>query len=163
MIRTSRILALPLLLLPAWGCSETARATAAADVDAIDAVREREASVFGARDLDALAAIFTDDAVIMPPGEATVNGTPAIRDWAEGLLSQFDIEANYEESDVTVAGDWAFERYTGRMVLTPRGGGDPMEVPARGIHVYRRQDDGSWRIAQDIWNAPAAPAATGAP
>ena len=47
----------------------------------------------------------------------------------------------------------AIEHYNGVMAVTPKKGGPILEEHVRGIHVYRRQPDGSWRIAQDIWNA----------
>ncbi len=65
----------------------------------------------------------------------------------------------YTGSDVTVAGDWAIERYVGTVMMTPKAGGETITETIKGIHIYRRQPDGSWRIAQDIWNSNEAPPA----
>ncbi|MCH7490100.1 MAG: hypothetical protein IID05_05335 [Gemmatimonadetes bacterium] len=46
------------------------------------------------------------------------------------------------------------------MTLTAVGGGDPMLDVGKGFHVYRRQRDGSWKIAQDIWNSDNPPPGT---
>lgn len=35
----------------------------------------------------------------------------------------------------------------------PGAGGEAIEERYKGMHIYRRQPDGTWRIAQDIWNA----------
>ena len=43
------------------------------------------------------------------------------------------------------------------MIVTPRAGGEAVTETFKGIHVYRRQADGSWKIAQDAWNMDAAP------
>jgi ketosteroid isomerase-like protein len=60
---------------------------------------------------------------------------------------------------VTVAGDWAIQRYAYQLTLTPKAGGQSMEERGKGIHIFRRQPDGSWLIVQDIWNSDAPPAA----
>ncbi len=43
--------------------------------------------------------------------------------------------------------------------FTPEAGGEAHTGNYKGIHIYRRQPDGSWRIAQDIWNSDEAPPA----
>jgi uncharacterized protein (TIGR02246 family) len=136
------------------GCAQTARReNTQADIDALKQVREREIASLRDGHPDSLVAVFTTDAVLLPPGEPAVSGSDAIRRWAQGMLDQFTIKGGYTGSDVNVAGDWAIERYSGTMSVTPKKGGASVEDRLRGIHIYRRQSDGSWRIAQDIWNS----------
>jgi uncharacterized protein (TIGR02246 family) len=136
------------------GCAQTARReNTQADIDALKQVREREIASLRDGRPDSLVAVFTTDAVLLPPGEPEVSGSDAIRRWARGMLDQFTIKGGYTGSDVNVVGDWAIERYTGTMSVTPKKGGASVEDRLRGIHIYRRQSDGSWRIAQDIWNS----------
>ena len=40
---------------------------------------------------------------------------------------------------------------------TPRKGGKPMTETIKGIHIYKRQSDGTWKIAQDVWNTDPPP------
>lgn len=40
----------------------------------------------------------------------------------------------------------------GDLTLTPKDGGEPVQESIKGRHVYEKQEDGSWKIAQDIWN-----------
>lgn len=122
-----------------------------ADIAAVRAVQAQEVAAInsGQGDLSYLAA----DAVMMPPNEPAQSGTTAINAWFKDLLSQFTVSVNYTSSDVTVSGDWAIERYTGTAVLTPVAGGEPMEETLKGIHVYRRGDDGAWKMVYDIWNS----------
>jgi len=35
----------------------------------------------------------------------------------------------------------------------PLEGGPVVQDRGKGLHVYRRQPDGSWKLAQDIWNS----------
>ncbi len=75
------------------------------------------------------------------------------------MTEQFDLTVNYTSSDLTVSGDWSSEYYTGNVTMTPKAGGEAIRETIKGIHIYQRQADGSWKMTQDIWNADAAPPA----
>lgn len=160
MLRHHRLVSALLLGLSALGCARTTPVDTADEERAINAVREREIRAFSAGAVDSLLAVLTADAVMMPPNEPMRTGADAIRTWHQNIASQFSVDGRYTDSEVSIAGDWAIERYDGVLRLTPKAGGPPVEEQFKGIHVYRRQPDGSWRIAQDIWNANAPPPAT---
>jgi ketosteroid isomerase-like protein len=124
-------------------------------VAAISQVREREIASVMAGDVDELPSGFTSDVVFMPPNAPLITGHDAVKEWAAAMNEQFEISGGYTDSEVTVAGDWAVERYRGAFTFTPRAGGDAAEETIKGIHIYQRQPDGSWLIAQDIWNSDA--------
>lgn len=152
--------ALAALLLVAGCTPPVAEDTSAADIQAINQIRERESRAFSAGDRDALNEIFAEDAVVIPPGQPTVEGVEARNAWLDDLYSQVSVEASYTDSEVTLAGDHAFERLDFVLRMTPVGGGDLVEEVGRGLHVYERQPDGSWRIMLDIWNV-GPPAGSG--
>jgi ketosteroid isomerase-like protein len=62
--------------------------------------------------------------------------------------------------ELIAAGDWAMEYAIEKVKDTPVDGGEALEDVCKGIIIYRRQADGSWRVARDMWNsdlpAPAA-------
>jgi uncharacterized protein (TIGR02246 family) len=160
MLRRDPLLGALLLGLSILSCARPAPSDTASDERAIEAVREQEIRALRAGAADSFLAVLTSDAVIMPPNEAMLAGTEAVRTWHQNFANQFSVDGRYVEAEVTVLGDWAIERYDGVMRFTPKGGGAPVEHQLKGIHVYRRQPDGSWRIAQDIWNANAPPPVT---
>lgn len=129
----------------------------AADVAAINAVREAEVAGLTARDPS--VGYLAADAVLMPPGEPAVAGIDAIRSWAEAFIAQTQsVSVNYTMTDIHVSGDWAVEHYTGTLNATMTGG-EAMSETVKGIHVYRREPDGSWKMVYDVWNSDAPPTA----
>jgi hypothetical protein len=52
-----------------------------------------------------------------------------------------------------LAGDVAFERLAYTALAWSAGGGRGVEDAGKGLHVYRRQLDGSWKLALNIWNS----------
>lgn len=139
------------------GCAQpspTPSGNTEADRQTITQVREQEIALFSAGNIDNVLAVFTDDLVLMPPNEPVLVGKDAARSWLQEMYRQFKIEGTYTSvSDLTVAGDWAFERMAFTLKLTPTGGGAAVEDVGKGFHIYRRQGDGAWKIAQDIWNS----------
>lgn len=133
-----------------------------ADREAISQVREREIAGFSAGATDSVAALLTTDVVVMPPNEPAVTGRDSARAWLKRVADQFTVNGRYTNADIAVAGDWAIERFEGELTLTPKAGGRPVAERVKGIHIYRRQSDGTWRIAQDVWNSNAAPPAPAA-
>ena len=98
-------------------------------------------------DLDA------EDAVIMYANEAAVIGKEAIR----AREQRFDDQATFEETrsveEIVASGDWAFVRWTGTGTVTPKDGGESSEFNRKGITIFQRQPDTSWKIARVISNS----------
>jgi len=123
------------------------------DFEYVRGVVEQEVKAVVDGDIDACLAILTDDALFMPSNEATKYGDE-LRQWLRDFLEQFAIEVlNYEDEEFVLAGDWAFHRYTIDWKVAPKAGGDTVLSQLKGIHILRRQSDGSWKLAREIWNA----------
>ena len=123
-----------------------------ADMEAINKVLEQEVAAINAGDVEAFVALFTDDAVLMPPGDPAGIGTQAVRSWTQELFDQFTVQYTATSEEIVVAGNWAFQRLSITLTLTPVAGGDPIQLNAKGIHICQRQGDGSWKLTRDIWN-----------
>ena len=150
---------LGIAILFAVSCTQTTKQyDEEADKTAIAELREQEMAAFSSGDITTLEKIFTSDVIIMPPNDNAVNGTKNLRVWAENMYSAISVDGEYTSSDLTLAGDLAIERLTMNLIMTPVDGGEPIMESGKCIHVYQRQADGSWKIAQDIWNMDSPPA-----
>ena len=158
LIRKLVIIFLVMSVLFAISCADN-QYDEEADQIAIAEFREQEMVAFSSGDVSTLEKLFTTDIKMMPPNGPAAIGTEGLRTFAENMFSMFNVQGEYTSSELVLLGDWAFERLTMNLTLTPVGGGEPVMETGKCLHIYKRQADGSWKIAQDIWNmdTPAAP------
>jgi uncharacterized protein (TIGR02246 family) len=143
--------------------SDAAAASAAAslsdeDKASIKAVDGEWARAAKAGDGQAIAALYTVDAVLLPPGEPMVKGEAAKKYWVD-FANEYAGPTELNTMTVEGGGDVASAIGTYKMTMTPKkAGAKPLPTDeGKYIEVLKRQDDGSWKIAYDIWN-PNAPA-----
>ena len=124
------------------------------ELERLDRARAIHVGALNDGDADAWAACFTTDAVQMPPNQPPNVGTERIRAWTRGFLAAFRAQFSIVPHDVEFAGeDWAFERGSYEISLTPRAGGDPLRDSGKYLTIYRRAPDDEWLMAHDIWNS----------
>jgi uncharacterized protein (TIGR02246 family) len=133
---------------------EAVAAARAGDSERLDRLRHAHVAALNNGDVEAWVACFAPDGVQMAPNHPANLGPEAIRAWSGGLLAAFDAEFSLSAEEVRSTGaDWAFERGTYTIALTPRGGGDPIRDAGKYITLYQRQPGGAWLVARDIWNS----------
>jgi uncharacterized protein (TIGR02246 family) len=96
-------------------------------------------------DAEALAALYADDAMLLPPDHEPIRGREAIGAfWRQGTDEGLEITTLAVEVD----GDLGYS--VGRYHLPPTD-----EEPAdsgKYVLCLKRQRDGSWKLTADIWN-----------
>ncbi len=147
-----------LFVLAASGCAP--QVDTMADQAALGNVAEQYSAACGAGDAAALTALFTDDAVWMPPNQPAKVGKEVIEDQYRALFDQLTCELELNQEEIAVAGDWAFDRTSYTVTLSPKTEGEPVKDRGKYINIYRRQPDGTWKIAAHIWNSDLPAAAT---
>jgi uncharacterized protein (TIGR02246 family) len=152
------------LALLALGCQAAARTPAPsftdADRQAIDAQRAAFAAAANANDMAAAAALYAEDATVLPPNGPAVTGRLAI----EQLLRSFPPIGDMKLTPVDLVGaaDFAVARGVFSMNMMPPGAPAAIADTGKFIELWRRQPDGRWLIAWDMFNSdiplPAPPA-----
>lgn len=126
---------------------------------AADAVAEIEAtgqefeSALNAGDAEALAGLFTDDAVVLPPDMPRLEGRDAIRDLWQGFID-VGVQGELTVDEVEVLGDTAIKVGSYTVTIPGEDGAETTET-GKFLEVLK-QEEGAWRIHRDIWNADAA-------
>jgi uncharacterized protein (TIGR02246 family) len=149
------------LVLAILACAQGAQTPAhdpVADKAAVDAVRNAEMAALNSGNVDSIMAVYAEDVDMMAPGVPTTRGAAAVRDMLIAMMKDVTLSGSYTTSVVEVSGDVAIDRFAGSLTMTPRAGGPAVTEMIKGLHVLRRQPDGSWKIVQDVWNVDAPPA-----
>jgi uncharacterized protein (TIGR02246 family) len=131
------------------GCQRPA-GLSEADRTAIRQVQENDLKLSRAQDWKGDSALFTEDAIQLPPNRAAVQGRAAIQSWMEA----FPPTSNYQEQSVEVEGqgDLAYDRGTYSMTVAPPGAA-PIEDRGKYLFILRKQADGSWKISRAMFNS----------
>jgi uncharacterized protein (TIGR02246 family) len=132
-------------------------ADTAADAAALRDGTKAWVDAYNAGDADKIVALYTEDAVVMPPDAPLAAGHEAIRQCvtasiASSKASGVTIVLGEESAGVSADMGW----HSGTYKVNGKDGG------AVGTGKYLeswRKADGKWLIVRDIWNndAPAAP------
>jgi uncharacterized protein (TIGR02246 family) len=129
------------------------------DIEAIRRVTSDLLAAVNASDVDRVLGVWADDAVLMPPGHPSVHGGTALREYFSKLFLMTRFTFEFTSSDIDLFADVAFERLSYRVTIWQSSGQDTIEDVGKGLHVYRRQPDGRWKLVLDIWNSDRIPAA----
>jgi ketosteroid isomerase-like protein len=105
------------------------------------------------KDLDKIVSYWTDDALIMFPGQLTIEGKKAIRDYVASSIATpgFSIHWVSEKPQFSPDGKLAYMRGTDELTV-PGADGKPLTLQLRGISIWRLDPDGQWRCVVDISN-----------
>ena len=129
---------------------------ASPDEAAIRAQTTSWEKAFAAADAKALAALYAEDALLLPPGAAQVSGRAAIQEFftkdtagAKAAGATFVLNP---KTDVGVSGNMGWE--SGTYKVTVKGA---VVETGKFLSVSRKKD-GKWLYIRDTWNADAPPA-----
>ena len=132
----------------------------AADTTAINALGDHFAAAYNSSNAAAMAATYADDAIMMDPGQAAIEGKQAIQATYEARSKEnagkIVRTMAFTTLETQVAGDWAFDRGNLTVTVTPKSG-QPTEESVKYLTIYKRQPDGSWKIYRDISNSNNPP------
>ena len=106
-------------------------------------------------DAASVAALYTEDAVALPPDGPMVSGRAMIEDFWRGLMSAGARSANLETLRLAGSGDVLHE--VGRATITIRPeGGETNTLTVKYVVVWERDPAGHLALAVDMWNGESA-------
>jgi uncharacterized protein (TIGR02246 family) len=130
----------------------------AKDEAAVRAIDAAWSQAFSAGDGNALAALYTTDATLLPPNEPIQQGEVA-KQYLVGFTKGYSGTFEFTPTAVEGRGDLAYTVGTYRATMTERKAGAKPFPTEEGkyITVVKKQPDGSWRMVYDMWsvNTPA--------
>ena len=126
------------------------------DLSAIKSLHEKDMSASKQRDIKTLITLWTEDGVLLNPGQEPIIGKEAIWDYMkkeadkDQVFEIMEYVHNFEE--IRILGEWAYEWGNFRGVYRVASGGEPMEQRARLFRILKKEEDGSWKCARAIWH-----------
>jgi ketosteroid isomerase-like protein len=108
-----------------------------------------------ARDVDALTALWDDDAVLLQPGIPPIVGKAAFFDFVKHALAKSPtvkvVKYVPDIRDIQVAGNVAYEWGYFDTAQKSSEQQAPESLRAKLFRVMRRQPDGSWKFTRVMW------------
>lgn len=133
-----------------------AAAAPSSDLQAIQKLHQQDIDATLRHDPQALADLFTDDAVLLEPGAPAVIGKPAIlADNKKDTMQHPDakvVSYKPEVKDLQVADGWAFEWDTFEASYKESEKAEAKTFRAKALRILKKQPDGSWKFARVMWN-----------
>ena len=160
-VRTSRhvtflfiVLTLSLLTACQQPGTTTTADTRSADEAALKNLDAEWSKAAGAKDVDKTASYYSDDALVLPPNMATINGKQGARAMWQGMFGVPGFGGGWKASKVEVArsGDLAYVTGTYELSETDAKG-KPMTDKGKYLEVWKKQGDGTWKCVVDMFNS----------
>lgn len=141
---TPRFLLVALLLASPLACSRGGQVDTDVEREAILAADRAWSET--ADDADAFAAAFTEDGVLIPPGDVSAWGSEAIRTAHSELLdSGGSVEWSASSASVSECGDLGYS--IGDFEVSTGAGGATL---GEYVTIWRKQPDGEWKVEVDV-------------
>lgn len=106
-------------------------------------------------DIELFNSIHAEDMIKLMPGKQPIIGLEQeaqnkLNAFKNGSFKTFDIKAVEAE----VYGEFGFARGTIAYVFVPDSGQNTLEFSGKYLTVFKRYDDGAWKIYRGCFNAP---------
>jgi uncharacterized protein (TIGR02246 family) len=105
------------------------------------------------KDVDKVAAFYAEDGAVYPPNAPIAAGRPAIKIAWTGMVNLPGFMVNWAPSRVEVARSadmgWSMGTYT----MTTSVPGSSSTDHGKYVAVWKKQQDGSWKVEADIFNS----------
>lgn len=126
------------------------------DVAQIYKVWKEYAAAVNDGDSNRLVSLWIEEGVRMPPDVPRSVGLRQIRLSIEPVFENINFEEfAINPDEVHILGDQAYSHGLYCTSMTPKTGGETIEVSGNFLTIFSKQTDGFWKIAIDCFNSNA--------
>jgi len=108
-------------------------------------------AAFNRGDAAGVAAGYTEDGQVLPPGAPALSGRQAIEQFWRSIMDMGVREVELRTEHAEAVGDLAYEVGSATLTIRPEGGAVATDTVKYAV-VWKRQAGGPWQLAVDIWN-----------
>jgi ketosteroid isomerase-like protein len=135
---------------------ESTNTSSETDLSAITEAGQRLITALKEDDIPGILGELSEDHITLAPNDLALADEQGLRSWHQSRIDSFTFDINYTSEDIRIEGDMAVERWSSTPKLSPRNGGPAIEGQSKGLWVWHRQPDGSWKLLWSIWNSDNA-------
>lgn len=108
----------------------------------------------GAKDLEKTISFYSQDAIVLPSNAPAATTKGATRNTWKELLASPGLAISWKMTTVEVAksGDMAYTTGTYELTMNDTSS-TPINDHGKYVEVWKKQADGKWKVAVDIWNS----------
>lgn len=143
--RLTQIMAAAALILGSLSVAQAA----VSDQEKIRTLLKTYEQVLNASDVLGVLKLYAHDGVFMPQHSPSAVGIEAIEGAYTAVFEAIDLDVEFDIVEIAVvADDWAFARTNSAGTTTIHGAGDKIAEANQELFVFRKTDDGEWKIAR---------------
>lgn len=125
-----------------------------ADLELLRKSDNEYASFTASQDIEKWITLYDDQAKLYPAGNSPVAGLENIKEHGNGFGSLQEFSVEFELLDIEISNDGTMGYTTNHLILSyTNSDGARVTTSGPDFHVWKRQEDGSWKILIDIWNS----------
>ena len=157
-MKNSSLLIALLIAISVTACNTSPRVDIAKEEQAVRATDAQWLAAVKAKDFDRALTFWADDATVFAPNAPAMVGKESIRKYvtATTAIPGFSINWTTDKVWMSSSGDLAYSSGATEITFTTPSG-NPVTERNKGLVVWKKQADGSWKCVVDIWNAEAPP------
>jgi len=110
-------------------------------------------AALNAGDVEGCVNLLTEDVAFLPPNDVQIIGRASFRAWGKELFCQVIFLMSLKSTHVWVSGDLACLWGSAGVMSRRLPEKNLTEDLIKWVHVFKRQPDGSWKMALNTWNS----------
>jgi uncharacterized protein (TIGR02246 family) len=123
------------------------------DIETINGLHAEALAAAKAGNLARIMSLWAEDGVRMPPNEPAAIGKTSVEAQYRAMFDEYTADLRVQSEETEVFGDWAHSRWTCSGVFAPKVGGEAIRGEFKCVDIFRKQRDGTWKMALHIWNS----------
>jgi uncharacterized protein (TIGR02246 family) len=124
------------------------------DVRAMRAAGKTRSEALAAGDVEKFLSVYQEDTVLVPPHSAEIVGKSHARERLVEALKEVAIEPATDSREYEILGPaWIAERGRFSWNVTPKEKGEPYQDSGNFMILWHKAQDGSWKIAWEMWTS----------
>ncbi len=124
--------------------------------EAIQSISVKFVEAMNRGDAAGVASFYNEDAKLLAPNNPMVIGKQAIQEFWQGGMEMGMRDLTLETMDLDYSGDLACDVGVYTFNTQPEGG-QILKDEGKYIEIWKKQADGSWKLAVDMFNSDFPP------